>query len=125
MDLLRRLHRVIQSRLAYRDKAPASSDVEPWPDLEDAKKQVRQKAEPRDEREIRADARDPELARWYANLEIPYGSDVETAKKAWRRLMKRYHPDLHSTDLEKKEIANELTRKLTSAYQELEKRLKQ
>ena len=125
MDLLRRLHRVILSRLPTGDKAMDDSDAEPWPDIEDTAQGKRQRAEPGAEREKRADPRDPELAQWYANLEIPYGSDVDSVKKAWRRLMKRYHPDLHSTDANKKEIATELTRKLTDAYQELEKRLKQ
>ena len=61
-----------------------------------------------------------ELHRCYANLEIPYGSDLETAKTAWRRLMKRYHPDLHGQDPRKREIATELTRKLTVAYRRIE-----
>lgn len=67
---------------------------------------------------------DSELARWYANLEIPYGSDLKTAHKAWRQLLRKYHPDLHSSDARKREIATELTQGLNHAYQELEKRLK-
>jgi len=123
MDLLRRLHNLIRSRVASGDKTPADSDLESWPDFDNFNDGVRQEAEPKAESGKRADTRDPDLAQWYANLEIPYGSDIETAKKAWRKLMKRYHPDLHSTDSSKKEIANELTRKLTTAYKELEKRL--
>ena len=66
---------------------------------------------------------DPELAGYYANLEIPYGSDLETARRAWRSLMKKYHPDLHSQNLQKREVANELTAELTKAYQEIERAL--
>lgn len=66
---------------------------------------------------------DPELARYYANLEVPYGSDLETVRQAWKRLLKKYHPDLHSRDPEKQRIANELVQGLNRAYEELLKRL--
>ena len=66
------------------------------------------------------EAEDPELASYYANLEIPYGSDLDTARAAWRRLMKKYHPDLHGADPEKRELANGLSAQLTHAYRELE-----
>lgn len=60
------------------------------------------------------------LAQYYANLEIPQGSDLPTARRAWKRLMKRYHPDLHSGDPERVKVANELSAKLTEAYRALE-----
>jgi DnaJ-domain-containing protein 1 len=59
------------------------------------------------------------LARYYANLEIPVGSDRETIKTAWKTQLKKYHPDLHGSDPEKKKIAEELTRKLNEAYRTL------
>ena len=59
------------------------------------------------------------LARYYANLEIPVGSDKETIKTAWKTQLKKYHPDLHGSDPEKKKIAEELTRKLNEAYSTL------
>ena len=62
---------------------------------------------------------DPGLAGYYANLEIPYGSDISTAKEAWKNMMKQYHPDLHSSDPEQRKVANELCAELTRAYQEL------
>ena len=124
MDLLRRLHRVIQSRLTSRDQRdPLLDDFEPWLDLEEDSNESYQNARATGEQFRAETSQDPQLAQWYANLEIPYGSDLDTAKKAWRKLMKRYHPDLHGADPEKKAIANELTRKLTEAYRELEKRL--
>ncbi len=60
-------------------------------------------------------APDP-LAEYYANLEIPVGSNRATIKKAWKTQMKKYHPDLHCADPEKKRIAEELTRQLTQAH---------
>lgn len=67
--------------------------------------------------------KDAEIARYYANLEVPYGSDLETVHKAWKNLLRKYHPDLHSDDPEKVRVANELVQGLNRAYEELEKRL--
>lgn len=66
---------------------------------------------------------DPELARYYANLEAPYGADLATVRQAWKKLLRKYHPDLHSRDPEKRQLATELTKGLNRAYEELEKRL--
>jgi curved DNA-binding protein CbpA len=38
-------------------------------------------------------------------------------------MLKKYHPDLHGDDPEKRRVANELTAELTRAYRELEKAL--
>lgn len=64
-------------------------------------------------------APDP-LVEYYANLEIPVGSSQATIKKAWKTQMKKYHPDLHCADPEKKRIAEELTRQLTQAHRILD-----
>ena len=67
---------------------------------------------------------DSRLAEYYANLEIPYGSDLEAVRNAWKRQMKKYHPDLHGEDAGKRQIANELSAELTTAYRALEQALK-
>ena len=56
------------------------------------------------------------LAKYYANLEIPVGSDQITIKSAWKKQLKKYHPDLHCSDPGKKIIAENLTRQLNEAY---------
>ena len=66
---------------------------------------------------------DPELADLYSNLEAPYGSNLATVRKAWKRLLRKYHPDLHSKDPEKRKIADELALRLNGAYERLQKRL--
>lgn len=76
----------------------------------------------RDEHE-KSPEQDPVLAVYYANLELPYGADIETVRRSWKRLMKQYHPDMHSTDANKKEVADELCAELTRAYQELTRAL--
>ncbi|MGR3319776.1 MAG: J domain-containing protein [Candidatus Anammoxibacter sp.] len=67
---------------------------------------------------------DNKLAQYYANLEVPYGSDLDTVKKAWKRLLKKCHPDLFTNDPAKKEIAHDLASKLNEAYREVEKSLR-
>lgn len=57
------------------------------------------------------------IREYYANLEVPYGSDLETVKDSYRRLMRKYHPDRHSADPEMEELATELTQEITRAYQ--------
>jgi DnaJ-domain-containing protein 1 len=69
--------------------------------------------------EDRQEEIDP-LAKYYANLEIPVGSNRETIKTAWKTQMKKYHPDLHGSDPKKKQIAEELTRQLNEAYRTLD-----
>ncbi|MEM7355150.1 MAG: J domain-containing protein [Acidobacteriota bacterium] len=66
---------------------------------------------------------DPELARYYANLEVPYGSDLATVREAWKLLMRKYHPDLHGADAEKQRTATELVKGLNQALEQLERRL--
>ena len=71
----------------------------------------------------RRSAVDPELAGYYSNLEVAYGSDLETVRDSWRRLVRRYHPDLHGVDPERQKVATELVKGLNHAFAEVEKRL--
>lgn len=68
-------------------------------------------------------AADPELAGLYANLETPYGADLETARAAWKRLVRKYHPDLHGADGERQRIATELVKRLNQSFERLRGRL--
>jgi DnaJ-domain-containing protein 1 len=65
-----------------------------------------------------------ELRRAYASLEVTPGSDFETVRAAYRRLMRKYHPDRHAQTPEKQKAATELAQKLTQAYKLLEKQLR-
>ncbi len=60
------------------------------------------------------------IREYYANLEVPYGSDLETVKESYRALMRRYHPDKHSSSPEMEAIATELTQEITRAYRAIE-----
>jgi DnaJ-domain-containing protein 1 len=64
------------------------------------------------------------LAQYYAQLEVPFGADLAEVKAAYRRLMRKYHPDRYPNDPQKAAMATELTQKLAQAYRELEAALK-
>jgi hypothetical protein len=57
-----------------------------------------------------------EIRQAYARLEVPFGSDLETVRKAYRQLMRRYHPDRHAQDPERERVATEIAQKLTVSY---------
>ncbi|MCK6547776.1 J domain-containing protein [Myxococcota bacterium] len=59
------------------------------------------------------------IRRYYANLELPIGATVLEVKAAYRRLMRRYHPDLHQGDGEKAKVATALAQELRTAYEGL------
>jgi DnaJ-domain-containing protein 1 len=64
------------------------------------------------------------VRRAYAALEVPPGSSFEVVRRAYRTLMRKYHPDLHTSTPDKQKSANEITQKLTDAYKLLEKKLR-
>jgi DnaJ-domain-containing protein 1 len=72
----------------------------------------------------RTAAGDEAIRKAYAALEVPAGSDFDTVRKSFRRLMRKYHPDLHTGSPEKQKAANDLTQRLTEAYKLLEKQLR-
>jgi hypothetical protein len=66
--------------------------------------------------------RDAQLARYYDRLEVPYGSNWDAVKTAYRKLMRKYHPDMHANkSAEARRAATEVAQALTQAYNELEK----
>ncbi len=57
-----------------------------------------------------------DLEGWYRTLEVPIDSDLDTVRKAYRRLVAKYHPDRFADEPAKYEAATEVTRKITVAY---------
>lgn len=60
------------------------------------------------------------LRDYYANLEVPFGSDLETCKEAYKMLMRKYHPDRHAASPEMEELATNLSQEITRAFQSIE-----
>jgi len=55
----------------------------------------------------------------YANLEVPFGADIETVRRSYKRLMLHYHPDRHGSDPEKQRVATEITKKLNESFERI------
>ena len=72
----------------------------------------------------RTAAGDDAIRKAYAALEIQAGSDFETVRRSYRRLMRKYHPDLHADTPEGQSAATDLTQRLTEAYKTLERHLR-
>jgi DnaJ-domain-containing protein 1 len=62
----------------------------------------------------RASARN--IEDWHRTLEVPVGAEFDTVRKAYRRLILKYHPDKYTDDPDKLAAATEVTRKITTAY---------
>jgi DnaJ-domain-containing protein 1 len=78
-------------------------------------------AGPRAEPPRRTAAGDAAIRKAYAALEVQPGSDFETIRKSYRRLMRKYHPDLHRGSPEAQRAATDLAQRLTESYKLLEK----
>jgi len=94
-------------------------DAEAW------ERQFRQEQEQR-YYDPQAEARKNEQkkeAQYYKDLELSPGVSFDEVKKAYRRMVKLYHPDLYQHDPKKQEIAKEVTRKINEAYNYLETKL--
>ncbi len=63
---------------------------------------------------------DKELAQHYKTLGVEPDASAAELKSAYRKLMRKYHPDLH-TDERKKKAATELTTNISMAYSAIEK----
>jgi hypothetical protein len=55
----------------------------------------------------------------YANLEVPFGADIETVRQSYKRLVLHYHPDRHAGDPEKVRVATEITKKVNESFERI------
>lgn len=54
---------------------------------------------------------------YYANLEVPFDSDLPTVRQAYRKLMRKYHPDNFADDPQQEKMATQLSQELSVAYE--------
>jgi DnaJ-domain-containing protein 1 len=66
---------------------------------------------------------DAQIAEWYKTLNLAYGADLAEVKSAYRQLMRKYHPDMHAASPQKQKAANELSMRVTTAYNGLQAHL--
>jgi hypothetical protein len=62
------------------------------------------------------------LRKDFANLEVPFGADIETVRKSYKALVLRYHPDKFAGDPEKQRVALEITKKINESFERIRNR---
>jgi hypothetical protein len=65
---------------------------------------------------------DESLRQDYANLDVPFGADMEAVKRSYKTLMMRYHPDKFAGDPEKQRVALERTKKINQSFEKIRNR---
>lgn len=56
---------------------------------------------------------------WYARLELAPGANADEVRRAFRQLMRSYHPDRFAGSPDEEELATRLSQELTVAYEGL------
>ena len=113
MSIINRLGRLAKSNvngIIHRFKGEKTQEEREEEEFKKRLEEARQKKR-REEKE----KKDLRLAKFYGQLELPFGADWDDVKKAYRRLLQKYHPDKHSHDPKRYEIANQVTQTLTHA----------
>lgn len=116
----------LRSRTVRRDDRPLDelSDKELEEEIiRRRRERAKGREQPETRRKAEASPQEKQLAQYYANLELQPGATLEDVKKAYRELMRKYHPDKFLGDPEKHRAATELAQSLTEAYQKLSARL--
>ena len=65
---------------------------------------------------------DESLRQDFKNLEVPFGSDIETVRASYKALMLKYHPDKFASDPEKQRVALEITKKINESFDKIRNR---
>jgi len=60
--------------------------------------------------------------KYYKILELEYGANFDSIKKSYKKLLKKYHPDLFQNKPEKLKSAQEVTRQINEAYTYFERK---
>jgi len=57
-----------------------------------------------------------QMLEWYKVLDLEVGAEMSAIKSSYRKLMRKYHPDMHAGNPQKQKAANELSMRVTAAY---------
>jgi DnaJ-domain-containing protein 1 len=123
MSLSRRLRRLLRAHLGSLRGDPLDDPLDPSLGARDSSSSNTGASGPASSNTATADAASsevpPDVAEAYRALEVPVGSDRETVKKGYRRMMKKYHQDRFENDDEKREIAGTVSKRINKAYERL------
>lgn len=132
MGVLRRLSKATRASLTDLRKRTFGDHDKPLSELTDAELEEELMRRRRERARGRAAGRQPaarrspedkQLAQYYANLELEPGATREEIKRAYRELMRRFHPDKFLGEPDKHRSATELAQSLTEAYRKINEHL--
>ena len=107
MNLFSRVRNIIKSNINFKNYTETFDDSEYDNVLYDDTKEVL-----KDDRE----------EKYYAILELEYGVGFKEIKAAYKRLLKKYHPDLYYNNPDKAIKAKKITEKINEAYTYFERK---
>ncbi len=122
MSLFSRVYTILRSQFPIKQKSEENFDTFSSTHCDDSGFSFHEDEKGKKKQSFKYGKREKnkELAECYAMLEIPFGSDKQTARKALRSLLKKYHPDRHAHSSEKQKMATTISMELTRAYQIIE-----
>ena len=108
MNLFRRVKNIIKSNANHKEEN-IDIDINSYEDLyyKDSKVEIDENTKER---------------HYYKILETEYGADFNTIKKAYKKLLKKYHPDLFQNKPEKLKIAQQVTKEINEAFTYFERK---
>ena len=115
MSLFRRIRNIIKSNIPHNDDISLNYNETEIPDnyddiyYDDAKDIPTQNLKEKE---------------YYKILELEYGVGFDKIKSAYKRLLKKYHPDMYHNQPEKLKTAQKLTEKINEAYTYFERKHK-
>lgn len=109
MSLFKRIENIIKSNINHKEVEP-EIDINSYEDVYFQDSKDNQSEENQLER------------KYYNALEVEYGADFKQIKCAYRRLLKKYHPDMFQNQPEKLKTAQEVTRQINEAYTYFERK---
>ena len=110
MDLYKRIKNVIKSNIYHKEDTEPDIDINSYEDIYFNDSNSMPEYENKLEK------------KYYRILELEYGSDFASIKKSYKRLLKKYHPDLFQNKPEKLKSAQEVTRQINEAYTYFERK---
>ncbi|MES2730424.1 MAG: J domain-containing protein [Bacteroidota bacterium] len=117
--LFDKLKNLIRSRLLTKDKLEEDTDAYIHWESEEAEPEPNQDKQYTQAKTGRFNAKE---AGYYANLELKEGASFVDIKAAYKRLVKKYHPDKFHNDEQKRKYAEQITQKLNEAYRYFEEK---
>lgn len=106
MSLFKRIENIIKSNINH--KEDINIDINSYEDIYYA-----------DSKDVEENTQEK---KYYKILELEYGADFNEIKKSYKKLLKKYHPDLFQNKPDKLKSAQEVTRQINEAYTYFERK---